>query len=135
MLEVARSSLYNWVSAFVDNPSPAALQDRPGRGRPPRLNETLRAVLAAAMEQTPGTYGYPVNDWTVPLLLKHLERAGAAPICDDTIREQLHRMGYRWHRPRYVLEPDPDRQKKVPYPSETDPAPSKQPPRADLCGG
>ena len=133
MLQVARSSLYNWVDAFFWCPHPTSLQDRAGRGRPLRLNETLVAVLQAAMEQRPEIYGYPVNDWTVPLLLKHLERVSGVPLSDDTIRRQLHRMGYRWNRPRYILLPDPDLKKKASRPSGTASGAQSGPPRIDLC--
>ena len=33
-------------------------------------------------------------------------------VSDTALREQLHRLGYVWKRPRYVLLPDPEREKK-----------------------
>src|SRR5207302_4773834 len=32
---------------------------------------------------------------------------------DTTVRRQLHELGYVWKRPRYVLQPDPRRARKM----------------------
>ncbi|HLV99124.1 MAG TPA: winged helix-turn-helix domain-containing protein [Ktedonobacterales bacterium] len=43
----------------------------------------------------------------MPLLQTHLTQAGYA-ISQRTLRRALHRLGWRWKRPKYVLgRPDP----------------------------
>jgi transposase len=73
------------------------------------------------MKQAPQEFGYPDTDWTTPLLRRELERGTGVLPSDDTVRRVLHRLGYVWKRPRYVLDPDPERDKKTPHPA-ADPA-------------
>ena len=65
------------------------------------------ALLEAVLTTDPQTRGYRATGWTVPLLQAELAAAGytASP---RTIRRAVHRLGYRWKRPKYVLgRPDP----------------------------
>jgi transposase len=34
-------------------------------------------------------------------------------VSDATLRRALHRLDHAWKRPRYVLQPDPEREKKT----------------------
>ncbi len=113
LLRVTRQSVYNWASAFAVDPDPAALQDHYGIGRPSAWNEDLRALLRACFEKRPDELGYAAVSWTVPLLQEHLYRQGGRWLSDDTIRRELDRQGYVWKRFRYVLPPDPEREKKT----------------------
>jgi transposase len=64
----------------------------------------LNALLAA---NDPQASGYHATGWTVPLLQRELaaRRYQASPA---TIRRTLHRLGWRWKRPQFVLgRPDP----------------------------
>lgn len=46
------------------------------------------------------------------MLRAQLERAGYW-VSERTIRRTLHRLGFRWKRPKYVLgRPDPDHERK-----------------------
>jgi transposase len=121
-LGVTRQTLYNWVARFEGEGGPSALQDRDGRGRPTVWTERVQWLLEWSMAQPPETLGYASVEWTTNLLRQHLARV-AVDVSDTTLREQLHRLGYVWKRPRYVLQSDPDREKKTPNPT-ADPAPS-----------
>ena len=58
--------------------------------------------------ENPQARGHRATGWTVPLLRTELAQAGYA-VGARTIRRALHRRGYRWKRPRYVLgRPDPE---------------------------
>jgi hypothetical protein len=48
----------------------------------------------------------------VPILQDYLEGAGGRRLSEDTIRRQQRRLDYVWKRSRYVLPPDPQREKK-----------------------
>ena len=61
----------------------------------------------------PQDLGCPHVSWTVPLLQEYLYRWGGRRLSDDTIRRELDRLDYVWKRFRYVLPPDPQREKKT----------------------
>jgi transposase len=108
-LGVARQSLYNWVSRYLRTGRPSALQTHPHPGRPPLWNEGCEIVLRASFHQSPEAFGYPAVNWTVGLLQHQLGRCVGQNLAEDTVRGHLHRSGYVWKRPRYVLKPDPQR--------------------------
>jgi hypothetical protein len=61
------------------------------------------------------TFGHLATGWTVPLLQQVLAQGRPEPaLSEDTIRRRLHERGYVWKRFRYVLSPDPQREKKTP---------------------
>jgi len=116
-LGVTRQSLYNWACCFAARPDPAALRDRYGVGRPSAWGEGLEALLRAGLRRRPDEFGYAGVNWTVPLLQEHLYRRGGVWLSDDTIRRRLGRLGFVWKRCRYVLPPDPEREKKTRHPA------------------
>ena len=117
LLQVTRQSVYNWARSFEACPDPAALQDRYGVGRPSAWTEDLQALLLAGLQQRPDELGYAGVNWTVSLLQEHVYRRGGRWLSDDTIRRELDRLGYVWKRYRYVLPPDPEREKKTRHPA------------------
>src|SRR5512142_3006121 len=115
MLGVTRKSIYNWVGAYLEGRDPASLEDEPGRGRHPLLDEDQEHLLEALLAASPQDFGYPHVNWAVPLLCEVLEIATEQRVSDDTLRRALHRLDYVWKRPRYDLDPDPEREKKTPH--------------------
>lgn len=64
-------------------------------------------ALVGLLATDPQTRGHQATGWTVPLLRGELGRLGYR-LSPRTVRRALHRLGYRWKRPRYVLgRPDP----------------------------
>lgn len=116
-LQVTRQSVYNWARSFAACPDPAVLQDHYGVGRPTAWTEELKTLLWTSLPQRPDELGYIGVNWTVPLLQEHLLRHGGRWLADDTIRRELDRLGYVWKRFRYVLPPDPQREKKTRHPT------------------
>lgn len=113
MLGVTRQSVHNWAAAFVQEPDPLTLRDEQRSGRPALLAEQTDCLLPPLMGQSPQDFGYPHTDWTVPLLQQELEKDLGLRPSDETVRRRLRRLGYVWKRPRYLLEPDPEREKKT----------------------
>ena len=113
MLGVTRQSVHNWAAAFAREPDPSALRDEDRSGRPPLLAEQTEGLLPSLMGRSPQDLGYPHTDWTVPLLQQELEKGLGLRPSDETVRRGLRRLGYVWKRPRYVLDPDPEREKKT----------------------
>jgi transposase len=116
ILGVTRQSVYHWVEAYTETLDPAALEDAEGRGRQPLLDEDHEHLLEALLARSPQDLGYPNTSWTVPLLREALEIATELRVSADTLRRALRRLDYVWKRPRYDLEPDPEREKKTPHP-------------------
>jgi transposase len=112
-LGVTRQTLYNWINRFEIDGGADALADRPRPGRPTKWTESAVLFLKWSLEQRPDAMGYPSGMWTVPLLREHVASWMGIDVSDSTMRHELHRLGYMWKRPRYVLHPDPDREKKT----------------------
>lgn len=115
MLGVTRQSVYDWVEAYTQDHDPASLEDEEGRGRNRLLDEDQEHLLEALLAVSPQNLGYPHTSWTVPLLCEVLEIATEQRVSEDTLRRALGRLGYVWKRPRYDLDPDPEREKKTPH--------------------
>jgi transposase len=112
-LGVARQSIYNWLDRYLRTPTSQALSDHRGYAHVTAWDEDLLAVLLSALQRPPVHWGYRDQDWTVPLLRQHLARWDGRRWSETTLRRQLHRSGYVWKRPRYVLQPDPRRAQKI----------------------
>lgn len=113
LLGLHRSTVGNWSRQYQRQPHPRTLADRQGRGRHRLLTPPALRVLRQALRSKPDRLGYMATEWTVPLLLEHLQRVAEVRVSDDTLRRQLHRMRYRFKRPRYVLVPDALAEKKT----------------------
>ncbi len=71
------------------------------------LEATGEEALVGLLATDPQDRGHQATTWTVPLLHGELTRLGYC-LSPRTVRRALHRLGYRWKRPRYVLgRPDP----------------------------
>lgn len=106
-LGCSASSVYYWADDWRTN-GLAGLIARPhGGGRPRRLDSAAEAALEQLLGEDPQRHGYASSDWTVPLLCTALEQQGH-PVSERTLRRVLHRLGWRWNRPKYILgRPDP----------------------------
>jgi transposase len=113
-LGVTRQSISNWFASYVESFDPAALADDARSGRPPTWTPQLDASLQALLQGLPTDWDYPAVNWTVPLLQQELASEAGMLLSEDTIRRRLHDWGYVWKRTRYVLPPDPDKEKKTP---------------------
>lgn len=113
LLGVTRQSIYNWVQAYQQSPRPQTLGDHFGGGRPSLWTEQRQALLEEGLQHRPDELGYIGMNWTVPLLREYLHDQTDVWLSDDTIRRQLDRLGFVWKRFRYVLPPDPEREKKT----------------------
>jgi transposase len=110
--EVARvlgcsvSSVYYWAADWREQKA-AGLAEGPHEGRSRRLDATAEALLEQVLAADPQAHGYAATDWTVPLLRTELDKQGYE-LSERTLRRTLHRLGYQWKRPKYVLgRPDP----------------------------
>jgi transposase len=114
-LQVSRQTLYNWQQTYRHGKRGEVLADAPRSGRPARWGEEMQATLQEALAESPQRWGYRAPGWTASLLQSHLEQSLGQRLSENTIRQRLHALGYAWKRFRYVLEADPQREKKASY--------------------
>jgi transposase len=123
MLGVTRQSVSNWATASAHDLDPSALADRDRSGRPRLLTEDIEDLLRSLLASSPQHFGHQATTGTVPLLPHEVERSTGLWPSDDTIRRRRGRLGFVWKRPRYVLDPDPEREKET-TDSEGNPGPA-----------
>jgi len=100
------SSVYNWLVAWKQHGLEGLAEARHG-GRHQQLDRAAIGQLEALLATDPQQFGERATTWTVPLLLAQVQRAGIA-VSEHTLRRTLHRLGWRWKRPRFELgRPDP----------------------------
>lgn len=112
-LRVSRPSIYRWIERYRESADPEPLRDDERAGRPPTWTEERSEWLDCVLRRSPTELGYHAVNWTVPLLRDPLEMCLGYRFSDHTIRRALSRLDYVWKRPRYVLAPDPEREKKT----------------------
>jgi putative transposase len=102
----SQASVYAWTAAWRRD-GVAGLREGAHGGGHVKLDAAGEALLVALLASDPQARGHRATGWTVPLLRGELARVGVA-VGERTIRRGLHRLGYRWKRPRYILgRPDP----------------------------
>jgi transposase len=116
LLRTSRVSVYHWLDCYDQARDPASLADRRGGNHPTLWTDDLQAALVASLARRPDHFGYQAVEWTVPLLQQHLQRWKGERPSAGAVRQQLHDLGYVWKRPRYALDPDPEREKKTAHP-------------------
>jgi transposase len=105
-LRVHRDTIYAWAGRDRQRGRqrvPSRLLDGARAGRPRRLAERIERVLVTVLETAPQAQGYRAAQWTTPLLCQYLREQQALAVSGVTVRRCLHRLGYRWKRPRYTL--------------------------------
>jgi transposase len=111
-LRVTPRAVYHWLATYAGDRRPADLADGDRSGRPTLLTPPQRELLRQLLAGSPQDLGYPASVWTVPLLQEHLQRYTGCRPSDGTLRRELRGLGYTWKRPRYRLDPDPERRGK-----------------------
>ena len=105
------SSVASWAAAWRRD-GVVGLAEGPHPGAARRVDAAGEALLGEVLASDPHAHGHRATGWTVALLRTELGRAGYR-VSARTIRRTVHRLGYRWKRPQYVLgRPDPDYEAK-----------------------
>ena len=112
-LHVSRPSIYRWIERYRESSDPESLKDHHRSGRPSLWTEECSDWLQSFLKRSPAELGYFAVNWTIPVLRDPLEMCTGQKFSDDTIRRALQRLDYVWKRPRYMLAPDPEREKKT----------------------
>ncbi len=103
VLSCSRTTVYAVVSRFVREKQ-AAFNDRKRRGPKPLLGEPEEEYIEHLIEEeSPVEHGWLRSRWSCKLIAVELFKEGCALVRSrETIRRVLHRLGFRWRRPRPV---------------------------------
>jgi transposase len=105
-LGCTQTSVSNWTTAWRRG-GVAGVQEGVHRGADRRLDAAGEQHLEALLHTDPQTLGYAATGWTVALLQTELAKGGWQA-GERTSRRTLHRLGWVWKRPRFVVgRPDP----------------------------
>jgi transposase len=105
-LDCSQASVYAWTAAWRAD-GVAGLAEGDHGGGQVKLDRAGEEALTTLLAADPQAHGHRATGWTVPLLRTELAAAGYR-VAPKTVRRALHRLGYRWKRPQYVLgRPDP----------------------------
>jgi putative transposase len=104
--------VYAVVSRFLRE-GRAAFDDRGRRGpRPLLTNAADERVEKLLEEDSPAEHGWLRSRWSCKLLALQLLRERLASVSRETLRRALHRLEYRWRRPRPVA-PEKDSEEQI----------------------
>jgi transposase len=113
MLFCSRTTVYAVVGRFAGE-GQVAFDDRKRRGPEPLLGKRANERVEHLVEEdSPTDHGWLRSRWSCKLLALQLfgERA-ALLVSRETVRRALHRLGFRWRRPRPV-PPDKDSEEQI----------------------
>jgi transposase len=97
-----RSTIWRWITDFNERGLDALFMGT-SPGPPPKADPDVCAALSQAVETHPHDLGYAFTRWTGPLLVEHLRRTLHVQLSVDTVYRALHRLGYRYLRPKLDL--------------------------------
>jgi putative transposase len=112
VLFCSRTTVYAIASRLLRE-GRAAFDDRRRRGPRPLLggaaNERVERLLE---EESPTEHGWLRSRWSCKLVVLQLLRERLAEVSRETVRRRLHRLGFRWRRPRPV-PPEKDSEEHI----------------------
>jgi len=102
VLFCSRTTVYAVVTRFIREEQ-AAFNDRKMRGPKPLVGQPASEYIERLLEQdSPTEHGWLRSRWSCKLLAVELFKERAALVSRETVRRVIHRMGFRWRRPRPV---------------------------------
>jgi putative transposase len=102
VLFCSRTTVYAVVARFIREEQ-AAFEDRKRRGPKPLVGELASRYIERLVEEdSPTEHGWLRSRWSCKLLAVELFKERAALASRETVRRVLHRLGFRWRRPRPI---------------------------------
>jgi putative transposase len=108
----SRTTVYTVASRFLRE-GRSSFDDIRRRGPRPLLGEEANERFEQLLEEdSPIYHGWLRSRWSCKLLALQFLRERAATVSRETVRRALHRLGFRWRRPRPV-PPEKDSEEQV----------------------
>jgi putative transposase len=102
VLFCSRTTVYAVASRFLRE-GKAAFNDRKRRGPEPWVGEEASEYIERLVEEdSPTEHGWLRSRWSCKLLAVELFKERVALVSRESVRRVLHRLGFRWRRPRPV---------------------------------
>jgi putative transposase len=102
VLFCSRTTVYAVVAGFIRE-GQATFNDRKRRGPKPLLGELANEYIERLVEgESPTEHGWLRSRWSCKLLAVEVLKERAVLVSRETLRRTLHRLGFRWRRPRPV---------------------------------
>ena len=112
VLFCSRTTVYAVVGRFLRE-GRTAFDDRRRRGPRPLLSEEAHERVERLLkEDAPASHGWLRSRWSCKLICLQLLRERLASASRETLRRALHRLGFRWRRPRPVA-PEKDSEEQI----------------------
>ena len=113
VLYCSRTTVYTIVERFMGE-GRAAFDDRQRRGPRPMLDDLANERIERLVgEDSPTEHGWLRSRWSCALLAVHFFKERALLVSRETLRRSLHRLNFRWRRPRPVPpSKDPEEKRK-----------------------
>jgi len=108
IVQRSRSTVWSWVNSFNAN-GISSLYMGKSPGAPPKADEEVEAAISYATDRNPRDLGYPFTRWTASLLAEHIRRTVHVSISTTTVYRCLHRLEYRYLRPKLNLKHKQDK--------------------------
>lgn len=112
VLYCSRTTIYAISSRFLRE-GRAAFDDRQARGPRPLLGGAVRERVERLLEEgSPVEHGWLRSRWSCKLVALQLFRERLAEVSRETVRRTVHRLSFRWRRPRPV-PPEKDSEEQI----------------------
>ena len=103
VLFCSRTTVYAVAGRFLREGRRSAFDEQGRRGPKPLLGEEANERVERLLEEgSPTDHGWLRSRWSCKLLALQLLRERTAATSRETVRRVLHRLGFRWRRPRPV---------------------------------
>ena len=109
----SRTTVYAIVARFIRE-GHEPFDDRKRRGPAPLVQKPAQKLIEGLTEEVlPTERGWLRSRWSCKLLALELFKERALVVSRETVRRVLHRLGFRWRRPRPIPPPkDPDQKRR-----------------------
>jgi putative transposase len=112
VLYCSRTTAYTIVGRFIRE-GQRAFDDRKKRGPAPLVGSSTQKLVEDLTEGVvPTERGWLRSRWSCKLLALELFKERALVVSQETVRRVLHRLGFRWRRPRPVTPPKDPKEKR-----------------------
>ncbi len=109
----SRTTVYSVFGRFTYE-GQAAFEDRKRRGPAPLVDDSAQRLIEGLTEEAlPAERGWLRSRWSCKLLALELFKERTLVLSRETVRRVLHRLDFRWRRPRPVAPAkDPEQKRK-----------------------
>lgn len=104
LLKLSDKAVSKYIHTFNEGGLEELLKYRTSSGRPCKLSKQEQALVAEVVLSTPKEHGCGENvNWTAPLVREFIYKEFGKKMSNVGIQILLHRMGFSFTRPTYVL--------------------------------